>query len=158
MVTFKGGVVVLHATGQRSGAILEVHGSIATRYLALGGLASWLGYPVGEEVDIPGGRRAEFENGFVMWDRLTGGSIPMRDGVGLFNIEPDTHRGGIDFLSFPAIDDRAEVCRDACAAEQSCLAFTYVRRGIQGPRAMCWLKSGVPPAAPDACCASGVRR
>ena len=158
MVSFEGGIVVLHSTGQRSGAILEVHGSIGTRYLALGGAGSWLGYPAGEELDIPGGRRAEFENGFIMWDRLTGGSTAMRDGANLFSLETNTNRGGADFLSFPAIDDRVEVCRDACAAEQSCVAYTYVVPGLQGPRAMCWLKSGLPPAAPDSCCTSGVRR
>lgn len=158
MVPFEGGIVVLHTTGQRSGASIEVHGSIATRYLSLGGPGSWLGYPIGEEVDIPGGRRAEFENGSIMWDRFTGGSIAVRDGAGTISIETDTNRGGSDFVSFPAIDNRVEFCRDACAAEQSCVAYTYVVPGLQGPRAMCWLKSGVPPATPDTCCTSGVKR
>lgn len=157
VVPFVGGIIVAYGSGPLSGAVLAVHGSISARYLALGGPGSWLGYPTGEEADIPGGRRANFESGFILWDRLTGGSIAMRDGTDLFSLEPDTNRAGLDFLSFPAIGDRVDVCRDACAAEQSCVAYTFVVPNLQGPRAMCWLKSGVPAPAPDACCTSGVR-
>ncbi len=44
-----------------------------------------------------------------------------------------------------------------CQQVGQCRAFNYVRPGIQGPQAMCWLKSSVPPGTPDPCCVSGVK-
>ncbi|MGE0153875.1 MAG: PAN domain-containing protein [Reyranellaceae bacterium] len=155
---FQGGLIVLHTSGRRAGSAFEGHGSIAARYLGMGGSGSWLGLPVSDEYDMPGGRRSDFEYGYIAWDRLTGGSIAMRDGSGSISFEPDTNRGGSDFASFPAIGDRAETCRDACAAESTCAAYTYVRPAVKGPRAMCWLKSSVPPARTEGCCISGVKR
>ena len=35
---------------------------------------------------------------------------------------------------------RPELCRDLCAQDPKCKAFTYVSPGIQGPNARCWLK------------------
>ena len=155
---FKGGVIVLHGGGRRTGAAFEVHGCIASRYLEMGGTGSWLGLPVGDESDMAGGRRSDFESGYIAWDQLTGGCIAMRDGSATFSFEPDTNRAGSDFTNFEAIGDRMEICRDACAAESSCIAYTYVRPGLQGPRAKCWLKSSVPEARLERCCISGVRR
>jgi hypothetical protein len=63
----------------------------------------------------------------------------------------------MDYRSFtPAVADPA-ACSSACAAEAQCRAWTYVRPNtVQGPSPRCWLKSGVPPAQPNACCDSGV--
>jgi len=155
---FQGGVIVLHAGGRLAGSAFEVHGSIGARYLGLGGTASWLGLPVSDEYEMPGGRRSDFEGGYIAWDQLTGGSIAMRDGSASISFEPDTNRAGSDFTSFEAIGDRMEICRDACAAESSCVAYTYVRPGLQGPRGMCWLKSSIPEAHLEGCCISGVKR
>jgi hypothetical protein len=155
---FQGGVIVLHGGGRLAGTAFEVHGSIAGSYLGMGGTASWLGLPVSDEYDMPGGRRSDFENGYLAWDPLTGGSIAMRDGSATVSFEPDTDRGGSDLTRFDAIGDRMEICRDACAADSSCVAYTYVRPGLQGPRGACWLKSSVPEARPDGCCISGVKR
>ena len=157
-VLFQGGVIVLHGGGRLAGAAFEVHGSIAARYLGMGGTASWLGLPVSDEYDMPGGRRSDFEGGYIAWDTLTGGSIAMRDGSATVSFEPDTNRAGSDFTSFEAIGDRMEICRDACAAESSCVAYTYVRPGLQGPRGVCWLKSSVPEAHVEGCCISGFKR
>ena len=154
---FEGGVVVLHAGGPLAGSAFEVHGSIGARYLGMSGTASWLGLPVSDEYNMPGGRRSDFEGGYIAWDQLTGGSIALRDGSASISFEPDTNRPGNDFTSFEAIGDRLEVCRDACAAESSCLAYTYVRPGLQGPRGVCWLKSSVPQANVEGCCISGVK-
>ena len=155
---FQGGVIVLHAGGRLTGSAFEVHGSIGARYLGMGGTASWLGLPVSDEYDMPGGRRSDFEGGYIGWDPLTGGTILMRDGSATVSFEPDTNRAGGDLTSFEAIGDRMEICRDACAAESSCVAYTYVRPGLQGPRAVCWLKSSVPQANVEGCCISGVKR
>ncbi|PFG95975.1 LGFP repeat-containing protein [Saccharopolyspora erythraea NRRL 2338] len=44
-----------------------VYGGIRARWSQLGWERSYLGYPVGEEHDIPQGRAAEFEGGFIEW-------------------------------------------------------------------------------------------
>jgi len=71
--------------------------------------------------------------------------------------EPRTDRSGHDYRSFALRAPRPELCRDACWNEPACRAFTYVRPGVQGPTARCWLKNGVPPARLNDCCLSGVK-
>jgi len=71
--------------------------------------------------------------------------------------EPNTDRPGSAYRSFDLPAPRPETCRDACWAEPQCRAFTYVRPGVQGPHARCWLKNVVPPARPNDCCLSGVK-
>ena len=51
------------------------------------------------------------------------------------------------------VDGGPEVCEQACAAEAQCQAFTWVKPGVQGPKAGCWLKKSPVPAPqpfPDA--------
>jgi len=71
--------------------------------------------------------------------------------------EPNTDRPGSDYRSFDLREPRPELCRDACWGEAQCRAFTYVRPGVQGPHARCWLKNVVPPARPNDCCLSGMK-
>jgi len=71
--------------------------------------------------------------------------------------EPRTDRPGSDYRSFDLPAPRPESCRDACWAEPQCRAFTYVRPGVQGPNARCWLKHTVSAARPNDCCLSGVK-
>jgi hypothetical protein len=71
--------------------------------------------------------------------------------------EPHTDRPGSNYRDFDLPNPRPETCRDACWAEPQCRAFTYVRPGVQGPRARCWLKNVAPPARPNDCCLSGVK-
>src|SRR5262245_11621283 len=71
--------------------------------------------------------------------------------------EPNTDRPGEDYRSFDLPAPRPESCREACWGEPRCRAFTYVRPGVQGPSARCWLKHTVPPARPNDCCLSGVK-
>jgi len=72
-------------------------------------------------------------------------------------MEVNTDRPGLDYRSFdlPAADPN--LCRNACAGEANCKAFTYVRLGVQGPNARCWLKSSVPNPVSSNCCVSGVK-
>ncbi len=49
-------------------------------------------------------------------------------------------------------------CEDACKKEAQCKAFTYVKPGIQGGDAVCYLKDTVPASVSDNCCTSGVVR
>ena len=63
---------------------------------------------------------------------------------------------GKDYKSFDLSHPDPDLCRQACINDPKCQAFTYVKPGIQGPNARCWLKSEVPPAKNSACCISGI--
>lgn len=72
-------------------------------------------------------------------------------------LEPDTNRPGMDYRSFDLQDARPELCRQACERDEKCRAYTYIKPGIQGPNARCWLKSGIPAPKKGGCCVSGVK-
>lgn len=71
---------------------------------------------------------------------------------------PHTDRPGGDFrhTALPAADP--ELCVSQCAFDQHCVSYTYVRPGVQGAKAMCWLKNTLPPKVVSACCESGHMR
>ncbi len=48
-------------------------------------------------------------------------------------------------------------CKAACDGESRGRAWTYVKPGVQGPEARCWLKHRVPGANRGNCCVSGVK-
>jgi hypothetical protein len=63
---------------QRSGKpAFEVHGAIYTRYLQ-GTTAAALGYPIADEIGVPGGRRSDFEGGSITWLAATGQTVVTR--------------------------------------------------------------------------------
>jgi glucose/arabinose dehydrogenase len=59
----------------------EVQGSIYSRWAALGYNGSYLGYPTSGEFDVPGGRRSNFQNGYITWDAATGQVVDQRYGA-----------------------------------------------------------------------------
>jgi hypothetical protein len=73
-------------------------------------------------------------------------------------MERNTDRPGADYRSFDLPTPKPARCRNACAREARCQAWTYVRPGVQGPHARCWLKHAVPQPRHDTCCVSGVKR
>lgn len=48
-------------------------------------------------------------------------------------------------------------CETQCLREPTCRAYTFVKPGIQGETAKCWLKSGKPKKVGNNCCVSGYR-
>jgi hypothetical protein len=69
-------------------------------------------------------------------------------------------RPGGDYRNFDiqgAGDAGAEACRAVCNRENRCRAWTFVKAGIQGASARCWLKSTVPSGRANPCCTSGVK-
>jgi uncharacterized protein with LGFP repeats/glucose/arabinose dehydrogenase len=50
----------------------ELRGAIKARWAALGWEGSYLGYPTSNEYDVAGGRRSDFQNGYIVWNRATG--------------------------------------------------------------------------------------
>src|SRR5262245_57609929 len=53
-------------------------------------------------------------------------------------------RPGLDYRSFDLPANDPALCQNACFGEAQCRAFTFVRPGVQGPSARCWLKNQVP--------------
>ncbi len=49
----------------------EVHGTILDKYKEVGWEAGALGYPTSDEYSVSGGRRSDFEHGFITWDAQT---------------------------------------------------------------------------------------
>lgn len=49
----------------------EVHGRIRDAYKDAGWEAGALGYPIADEVDVPGGKKSDFEHGSITWDTAT---------------------------------------------------------------------------------------
>lgn len=73
-------------------------------------------------------------------------------------LETDVNRLGSDYRSFDLAEADPELCRAACDDDARCKAFTYVKPGLQGPNAKCWLKDPIPlPRAHEDCCVSGVK-
>ena len=72
--------------------------------------------------------------------------------------EQDTDRPGLDYKFFALDSPEPSLCSDACLKDPACKAWTYVKPGVQGEKAMCWLKNGIPGAKSDKCCVSGTIR
>ena len=65
-------------------------------------------------------------------------------------------RPGMDYRSFTSPSPQS--CFEACNDDSKCRSWSWVKRGVQGPGAKCWLKEGVPWARKSSCCFSGVTR
>ncbi|HXP77597.1 MAG TPA: PAN domain-containing protein [Stellaceae bacterium] len=72
--------------------------------------------------------------------------------------ELNTNRQGGDYTSFDQQYADPGICESSCMSDGRCLAWTYVRPGLQGPSARCWLKNSVPPASANDCCVSGAKQ
>jgi hypothetical protein len=62
------GVLTWHRTGNYAGRSFAVYGCNFRAYLQVGGSNSWLGFPISDEYDAPGGRRNDFEGGYIFWN------------------------------------------------------------------------------------------
>jgi hypothetical protein len=71
-------------------------------------------------------------------------------------IEYGKDRTGSDIANFnlPA-NGSPEMCQGACVANAQCVAWTFVRTGVQGPTPRCWLKNPAPAPTDGFCCVSG---
>src|SRR5262249_33727968 len=57
--------------------------------------------------------------------------------------EHDKNRYGGDYSGFDIKTDHIEDCEGACKDDTKCAAWTYVKPGLQGPQARCYLKNVV---------------
>jgi hypothetical protein len=74
-----------------------------------------------------------------------------------FRWEKGVDRPGMDYRNFLLDSADPNDCAKACNNDPRCAAFTYVNPGVTGPKAHCFLKSGVPPAKLSDCCMSGIK-
>jgi hypothetical protein len=72
-------------------------------------------------------------------------------------VEMNIDRPGGDYRNFDLSTASHESCRVACRGDARCKAYTYVKPGVQGPKARCWLKDTIPASRANDCCVSGVR-
>lgn len=72
-------------------------------------------------------------------------------------LEADTDRVGADLWGFVLAQPDPAQCRAVCGAVSDCQAWTYMKPGVRGPGAMCFLKNGIPQAQRNPCCISGVK-
>lgn len=76
-------------------------------------------------------------------------------GASTVTLEPGTDRMGSDYKGFALDANDPQLCRQACASDGACKSFTFVKPGIKGPQAMCFLKNATPAATANDCCSSG---
>jgi hypothetical protein len=74
-----------------------------------------------------------------------------------FVLESNIDRPGQDYHVLDLPQPRPDLCRQACAKDSTCKAFTYVKPAVQSANARCWLKSDVPSPTPSKCCISAVK-
>ncbi|MDP3846622.1 MAG: PAN domain-containing protein [Pseudomonas sp.] len=70
-------------------------------------------------------------------------------------LEQGVNRFGGDYRGEEMSNADPGQCQALCLSEARCIAFSYVRPGIQGEHARCWLKDSVPEPSDNACCTSG---
>ena len=77
--------------------------------------------------------------------------------AGTVSLEPGTDRMGSDYKGFPLDAADPQQCRAACEQDDACRAYTFVKPGLKGPQAFCFLKSAAVPATASDCCTSGAK-
>jgi peptidoglycan/xylan/chitin deacetylase (PgdA/CDA1 family) len=58
-----------------AGPARYVFGAILTKYIALGTVTSYLGFPISDEVGVTGGRASQFQHGNIYWSSSTGAHV-----------------------------------------------------------------------------------
>jgi PAN domain len=91
---------------------------------------------------------------------IIGFAISLPGGPSAAQGQQNTDRLGRDYhmfeMSNPDPRVGAKVCDEECWKDRrTCRAWTYVRAGVQGPLARCYMKNAVPQAKPNPCCISG---
>ena len=94
--------------------------------------------------------------GGILYILTLGLSFPVFAG-GTVTMEANTDRPGMDYKNFWMDKPCPECCRDACADDPNCKAYTYVKP-MHGKKARCWLKKAIPPAKENLWCISGVKQ
>ena len=73
-------------------------------------------------------------------------------GIDLPGSDLGENTGGVVTLLGP---QPYQECQKLCGRHPRCVAWTYVKSGVQGPNPKCYLKYQVPAPVPSGCCTSG---
>ena len=94
-----------------------------------------------------------------MWSIFIGAGLILvwPNALSAVSLREDINLPGMDYRNFGLSSPDPRLCEQACNDDSKCMAFTYVKPGIQGREARCWLKSGVPQPVRDPNCVSGVK-
>jgi hypothetical protein len=92
----------------------------------------------------------------ISWSAPTSAQLA-QDQVRNANIDrPGSDYANFDIFPAPPFLSAEANCMERCRQDRQCLAWTFVKPGIQGPNARCWLKNAIPLARANNCCVSGV--
>ncbi|MDX2086401.1 MAG: PAN domain-containing protein [Kofleriaceae bacterium] len=89
------------------------------------------------------------EDYIMMWERAEASqarSRSWRDGTNIM---------GNDIVGLDLTDGDPAACAAACKGNAQCKAWSYVKPGVQGPQAKCWLKHTVGAYSSNPCCTTG---
>lgn len=73
---------------------------------------------------------------------------------GVKDVAYNRDRPGGSFRDFDLDQADPALCQSSCARDSRCRSWTYVRPGVQGQRARCWLKETWPGLVRSSCCDS----
>jgi len=71
-------------------------------------------------------------------------------------VMPGVDLPGNDYSGKP-ISGTAVDCERACGLDGKCVAWTWVKPGVQNTQAMCWLKNTIPASRPNVNTTSGIK-
>lgn len=74
----------------------------------------------------------------------------------IIKFENNMDRPGGKYLAHYGPVGSPQHCMEICKGNPACVAFTWVRPGVQGPNGVCWLKSTASNKVPNNCCVSGI--
>lgn len=76
-----------------------------------------------------------------------------------YTIEDGFDRPGPIYESFEQTSEFQDpvLCRDRCESQPQCKSFTFVKPGVEGPKARCKMRDREPAPVESACCISAVR-
>jgi hypothetical protein len=86
------------------------------------------------------------------------GDLPITTCPGNIILESDTDRVGSDLRAIELVSGNPCECAKICEADPECQAFTFIRAGVQGSIAKCWIKNGVPDPETNPQAISGVKK
>lgn len=140
------------------GALAPVSATVEIEDRACGIVSSSTSIPISYTIIIPDEEVEPLKNNRGESDGITTSpdQVVNLAGTEIF-IKKDTDIPGQDYSRFELDTANPISCAQVCAEDPRCQSFTYVKPGIQGNKANCWLKSGNPAEKSDSCCISGTK-
>lgn len=113
---FTNGRLIFNAS---SGQVFWVYGAILGRYDQLGGTAGFLGHPMSDEMDVPGGRASNFQGGRIYWSGAYGARVL----YGAILAKHDA-AGGAAVTGMPVDEEQSVAGGRGCVFERSSIYWS----------------------------------